>query len=199
MKNMFSSSKSRASKAFAQPSAEQQRNGRAVPATPHQLQQWFTAIDRDNNGRLDVWELQRALALGNLHFSLQLVAHLIRLYDTNNRGSVQLQEFMKLHSFLTMVQGTFMRFDVDRSGDLDKGEVKQALDAAGFKLEPPAFEAMFTAYDPDRSNTLSMPEYIGMTLFLSSATSAFQAFDVKQAGVITMDYSQFIYAASNCL
>lgn len=41
--------------------------------------QWFTAIDRDNNGRLDVWELQRALALGNLHFSLQLVAHLIRL------------------------------------------------------------------------------------------------------------------------
>lgn len=27
-----------------------------------------------------------------------------RLYDTNNRGSVQLQEFMKLHSFLTMVQ-----------------------------------------------------------------------------------------------
>lgn len=33
-----------------------------------------------------------------------------------------------------LVQGTFMRFDVDRSGDLDKGEVKQALDAAGAQL-----------------------------------------------------------------
>ena len=36
---MFSSSKSKASKAFAQPTSEQQRNGRATPATPQQLQQ----------------------------------------------------------------------------------------------------------------------------------------------------------------
>lgn len=39
----------------------------------------------------------------------------------------------------------------------------------------PRVGALRTAYDPDLSKTLSMPEYIGMTLFLSSATSAFQA------------------------
>lgn len=196
---MFSSNKTKAGKAFAQPSAEQQLNGRAVPATTQKLHQWFKAIDRDGNGELDVWELQRALALGNLHFSLQIVAHLIRLYDTGNKGSVGLQEFMKLHSFVTMVQETFQRFDQDKSGDLDKREVQQALTAAGFHLDVPAFEAMFSAYDPDLSKTLSMPEYIGMTLFLSSATSAFQAFDTQRTGRVTMDYSQFIYAASNCL
>jgi EF hand len=40
--------------------------------------QWFDAIDRDRSGTLDASELQRALALGNLHFSLQAVAHMIR-------------------------------------------------------------------------------------------------------------------------
>ena len=36
---MFSSSKTKASKAFAQPTAEQQRNGRAAPATTQKLHQ----------------------------------------------------------------------------------------------------------------------------------------------------------------
>lgn len=40
--------------------------------------QWFKAIDRDGNGSLDSTELQRALALGNLHFSLQATSHMIR-------------------------------------------------------------------------------------------------------------------------
>jgi Ca2+-binding EF-hand superfamily protein len=40
--------------------------------------QWFRAIDRDGNGMLDAAELQRALALGNLRFSLQLTSHMIR-------------------------------------------------------------------------------------------------------------------------
>jgi hypothetical protein len=40
--------------------------------------QWFRAIDRDGNGTLDSMELQRALALGNLHFSLQATSHMIR-------------------------------------------------------------------------------------------------------------------------
>lgn len=196
---IFSTRKSQASKAFAQPTLEQQRNGRAAPATPAHLKQWFKAIDRDGNGQLDVFELQRALALGNLHFSMQIVAHLIRLYDVGGRGEIGPIEFEKLHGFLTTMQGTFMKFDADNSGDLDKQEVRRALDAAGFKLEEPAFESMFEAYDPDRSQTLNMPAFIGMTLFLSSATNAFQAFDTGNAGTVAFDYSQFIYAAASCL
>lgn len=43
------------------------------------MPQWFNAIDVDHSGELDAGELQRALALGNLHFSLAVVAHMIRL------------------------------------------------------------------------------------------------------------------------
>lgn len=40
--------------------------------------QWFESVDLDNDGELDVRELQTALATGNLHFGLAVVAHMIR-------------------------------------------------------------------------------------------------------------------------
>jgi hypothetical protein len=40
--------------------------------------QWFNAIDRDRNGHLTAVELQSALQLGGLNFSLATVAHIIR-------------------------------------------------------------------------------------------------------------------------
>lgn len=169
------------------------------PASPQQLQQWFKAIDRDGNGSLDSTELQRALALGNLHFSLQATSHMIRMHDTKGNGTVNFTEFEKLHNFLTNVQRSFTQFDVDRSGELDMGEVQQALSSAGFQLDQPAFMALFQAFDPDKSHALSLPEYIGMTLFLQSATATFTAFDAQRSGRITLDFNQWIYAASNVL
>jgi len=35
-------------------------------------------VDADHSGEIDVHELQRALALGDLNFSLSIVAHMIR-------------------------------------------------------------------------------------------------------------------------
>ena len=40
--------------------------------------QWFDSIDKDRNGTLDALELQQALRLGNLHFSLFAVAQMVR-------------------------------------------------------------------------------------------------------------------------
>lgn len=51
----------------------------ATPSTPReQLRQWFDAIDKDCDGRLTAPELQAALQLGGLNFSLATVAHIIR-------------------------------------------------------------------------------------------------------------------------
>lgn len=43
--------------------------------------QWFENIDINKDGELDAVELQRALATCNLHFSLAVVAHMIRCCD----------------------------------------------------------------------------------------------------------------------
>ncbi len=44
--------------------------------------QWFAAVDTDRSGRISVTELQEALLLGNLQFSLAVCAQMIR-YITN--------------------------------------------------------------------------------------------------------------------
>lgn len=44
----------------------------------YSLSQWFGSVDTDRSGQIDVKELQRALAMGGLNFSLAVVAHMIR-------------------------------------------------------------------------------------------------------------------------
>lgn len=40
--------------------------------------QWFSFVDKDNNGSVSIYEMQNALSQGGLHFSLQTVASLMR-------------------------------------------------------------------------------------------------------------------------
>jgi len=60
--------------------------------SPEQLRQWFDAIDKDRNGRLTCMELQSALQLGGLNFSLATVNHVIRIHDRSNSGSICFEE-----------------------------------------------------------------------------------------------------------
>ena len=85
----------------------------------------------DHSGELDAKELQRALELGSLRFGLTDVDAMVRAFDTRGRRKLNLEEFSKLHAFLTSVQNSFSYFDQDRSRTLQMNEVVQALKHAG--------------------------------------------------------------------
>lgn len=161
------------------------------------LRRWFDTIDRNRSGTLDAKELQAALAMGNLHFSLKAVAHMIRIHDPDRSGTIDFREFQTLHNFLMTMQGSFQHFDKDRSGSLNRQETYQAVTQAGYRLDGPAFEALFKAFDPDQDSQMGMPEYIAMTLVLTSAAKTFQAFDSQRQGRINLNWDQWIYAAAN--
>ena len=86
-------------------------------------------------GSPQVKELQRALALGKMHFSLAVCRQIIRyaalqqgmrmsqglakrascrLYDKTNTGSITLRDFGELNNFLEKVQGQYRQHN--RSG-----------------------------------------------------------------------------------
>jgi hypothetical protein len=69
---------------------------------------------------------------------------------------------------------------------------------AGFTLDAHAFEAMFVAFDPDKTQGLSMTEYMGLATFLQMATRIFTGFDPQRTGRITLDFNQWLYACANC-
>jgi hypothetical protein len=70
--------------------------------------------------------------------------------------------------------------------------------AAGFRMDQHAFEAAFSAFDPDNTHSLSVTEYMGMTVFFQGTVQMFGAFDPQHQGRVTLDYNQFVYAVSKC-
>eukprot|EP00803_Ostreobium_quekettii_P002857 evm.model.scf_168.9 EVM.evm.TU.scf_168.9 scf_168:64105-67522(+) len=164
-----------------------------------ELRTWFDAIDTDRNGHLTSEELQQALALGNLHFSLAAVAHMIRTHDMTGSGTITFPEFQRLHQFLSNMQSSFIFFDVDRNGQLTFDEVARALKHSGFNIERHAFDTMVKAFDPNRTASLDLAAYIALSLFLKSAAATFAAFDPNKTGRITLDFNQFLYAAANVI
>jgi Ca2+-binding EF-hand superfamily protein len=159
----------------------------------------FLATDVDRNGEVSAVELQNMLAAAGLVFSLQTVMKLITLHSPRDRGTLDFAEFQNVQGFLRNIQASFQYFDASRSGRLSKSEVLRALHHAGFgHVDEGAVKSACQAFDPDRTNGLSLDQYIAMTLFLLAAKRAFDAFAASSAtpGRITLDFNQFVYAAS---
>lgn len=169
----------------------------ATRPTPAQLRKWFDAIDKDGNGELTARELQAALQLGNLNFSLATVAHIIRIHDKSGSSTITFDEFGRLHEFLTNVQQSFEFFDRDRSNSLNYEEIRSALQHAGYSLDDPALRVVFNRFDPSRSGALCLPEFLALTLFMRSSTATFNAFDAERTGQITVNFNQFLYCCAH--
>ena len=108
-------------------------------------------------------------------------------------------EFKQVQQFLSNVQASFQYFNQSKSGRLDKSEVLRALNHAGFgHVDEGAVKAACQAFDPDRTNSLSLDQYIAMTLFLLISKRVFEAFDATtpENGLIKLDFNQFVYAAA---
>lgn len=167
--------------------------------TQDQLRQWFTSIDRDGNGQLTALELQSALNCGGLSFSIPTVAHIIRINDRDNSGTISFEEFERLHAFLSNVQASFDFFDTDHSGRLSIDEINAALSRAGFIIDRPALQVIFCRFDPLRTGGLDRIQFMELTLFLRSATATFNSFSPQPSGVVQLNFNQFLYACAHTI
>jgi Ca2+-binding EF-hand superfamily protein len=89
-----------------------------------------------------------AVALGQAHSPALAAKHNtspIKVFDTDNDGTVDLQEAKKAAS------GLFAKLDRDHEGTLDKKELAGRLSAKEL-----------AAADPDHDGTLTMDEYLGV-------------------------------------
>jgi EF-hand domain len=68
---------------------------------------------------------------------------------------------------------------------------------AGFALDEHAFDALFAAYDPVQRAALDLAEFLGLLLFVRAASGVFAAFDPARHNSVTLNFNQFVYAASH--
>uniref|UniRef100_A0A2P2L5B2 EF-hand domain-containing protein n=2 Tax=Rhizophora mucronata TaxID=61149 RepID=A0A2P2L5B2_RHIMU len=164
---------------------------------PSILREWFDRVDSERTGNITAIQLKRALAVGNLEFSLSVVQQMIRMYDFDRNGTMSFQEFIALNTFLIKVQQAFSDLERNR-GYLIIDDVYEGLVKIGFSLDSPAFYTACESFDRNKSGRFHLDDFISLCIFVQSARNLFNSFDTTKQGRVTLDLNQFVYCAASC-
>lgn len=162
------------------------------PGPPHQVVQWFQAVDQDRSGQIDARELQRALVNGNMaQFSEEACRMMIDMFDANHSGTIDVAEFGRLFDYINQWRAAFMGFDRDRSGTIDQGELGQAMHQLGYRLSP-ALLANITARADPRGRRMNLDRFIITMVQLKRLTDSFRSRDREGRGQANIAYEDFL-------
>lgn len=153
----------------------------------------FQKVDRDRSGYISADELQVALSNGTwTPFNPETVRLMIGMFDKQSRGTVSFEDFGALWKYVTDWQNCFRSFDRDNSGNIDKYELRTALQTFGYRLSENIIDMMLRKYDRMGKGTILFDDFIQLCIVLYTLTSAFRQHDTDQDGVITIHYEQFL-------
>jgi len=165
--------------------------GAAPPVDP-QVAHWFQAVDQDNSGHIDAAELQQALANGDMtKFSEEACRMMINMFDTNMTGTIDVQEFGKLFTYINQWKGMFESFDTNKEGTLTYDEVNNALQSMGYRFTPTFVQNLLSKYSP-REKRLTLDNFIIISVQIKRLTESFRTRDSAMNGSATMQYEDFV-------
>ncbi|ESO11096.1 hypothetical protein HELRODRAFT_109312 [Helobdella robusta] len=157
------------------------------------LWQVFQSVDRDRSGTITAVELGQALSNGTwTPFNPETVRLMIGMFDRNNNGTIDFQEFAGLWKYVTDWQQCFKGFDRDNSGSIDQAELKQALTTFGYRFSDQFISLLVRKFDRQGRNTIAFDDFIQCCVVLQTLTSSFRQFDTDMDGWITIGYEQFL-------
>jgi len=146
-------------------------------------------VDRDGSGTITSDELAN-VAIGGLRLGIDTAIKLVRIFDVNNNGSIDFQEYASLHKFLLSMQATFSTADKDKNGKLDVQEIHNALEAGGFKMSYQSSQALYRKYDTGYG--LNMQQFIQLVAHVALCRTSFEVRDRERKGLITLDFNQLL-------
>jgi len=133
-------------------------------------------FDRDGSGTLDAHELKGALRQLGLECSDLSVAKIVRAWDADASGKLDLLEFTDLVRSLR----AFNKYDKDASGDIDIDELRPALRRLGFPADTATANAILKWYDHDESGRIELYEFA----IMARDMSVFTAYDEDHTGTL---------------
>ncbi|KAI8085150.1 uncharacterized protein BX664DRAFT_338632 [Halteromyces radiatus] len=169
------------------------------PGADPQLWSWFTAVDTDHSGQLTVDELQRALVNGDWSpFNIETVRTMVNMFDTDNTGTIDFQEFAGLWKYIEDWKRCFQTFDVDGSGSIDRNEMKNALRTFGYNLSDRFISVLIQKFDKyghggqTGKGDVTFDNFVQACVNVKTLTDSFRAFDTDNDGWIQINYEQFL-------
>ncbi|GAB1603578.1 cell death 6-like isoform X1 [Argonauta hians] len=153
----------------------------------------FQKVDRDQSGQISSKELQDALSNGTwTPFNPETVRLMVGMFDRDNSGTINFQEFSQLWKYVTDWQNTFRTFDTDGSGSIDRNELKQALQTFGYRLSDPFYGMLVKRFDRQGRGVIAFDDFIQCCVVMQTLTNAFQVHDRDRDGVIQISYEDFL-------
>ncbi|CAL5420786.1 unnamed protein product [Camellia sinensis] len=164
------------------------------PGTDPSIVECFRIADQDGSGLIDDKELQRALSSYNQGFSLRTVHLLMYLFTNTNSRKIGPKEFTAVFYSLQSWRGIFERFDRDRSGKIDSGELREALLSLGFSVSPVVLELLVSKFDKTggKSKAIEYDNFIECCLTVKGLTEKFKEKDTMYSGSATFTYESFM-------
>ena len=127
----------------------------------------FKLIDRDHSGDIDEAELHIGMHLLGLDGTTPQARELMRKFDSNNSGKMELDEFRRLieelkrykESQFDEVARVFHKFDRNRTHTIDASELRAALYALGLVADTAESLAILKKYDANRNGVIEFDEF----------------------------------------
>ena len=162
---------------------------------PNQQFLWgiFQKVDKDKSGAISSDELQSALSNGTwTPFNPETVRLMIGMFDRDQTGTINFQEFGALWKYIQDWQTTFRSYDRDNSGSIDQQELKTALTSFGYRLSDRFYSLLVRKFDRTGSATIAFDDFIQCCVVIQSLTNSFKAYDTNRNGWIRISYEQFL-------
>ncbi|KND00802.1 uncharacterized protein SPPG_03911 [Spizellomyces punctatus DAOM BR117] len=167
--------------------------GNPPPGADPQLWNWFKAVDADRSGHVNPQELQQALINGDWSpFSLETVQLMMTLFDRDGSGTIGFDEFTSLWRYIEDWKRIFQQFDTDRSGKIDRNELKQALLAFGYNVSDRIVDLMIRKFARRGSIDITFDSFISCCVTVKSLSDAFQRHDTDRDGWVNMSHDMFL-------
>lgn len=141
---------------------------------------------------MDEVELQKVLSAGQ-PFSLRTVRLMMHMYGPKDSRKIGPREFAALWKALKEWKVIFDRFDKDRSGSINKGEMREALLSLGYSISFPILDCLLQKYDrTGQGRAMDYDSFVECGLIVKGLTEKFKEQDTHLTGSATLNYQTFM-------
>ncbi|XP_056596750.1 peflin [Triplophysa dalaica] len=170
--------------------------GNLPPGVNAEAYQWFSTVDTDRSGYINLKELKQALInSNNSAFNDETCIMMLNMFDKTKTGRVDIYGFSEMWTFLQQRRAMFQQFDRDRSGSINSNEMHQALSQMGYSLSPQFVQGLVSRFCVRGVNGIQLDRFIQVCTQLQCITQAFREKDTTMTGNVRMSYEDFLSGA----
>jgi len=138
-----------------------------TPQYREELAEAFAMFDKDNSGSISSSELATILKNLNQNYSDEDITKMVRQVDADGNGEIDFDEFVGLmlnakSSPEDELKQAFNVFDANKSGKIDKNELRQVLKQLGWSGDEDLLSEMMKLADVNGDGEIDYEEFVKM-------------------------------------